>query len=544
MKIQLEEQHRLFELMLNNEKAELLESVVKFSQDRQTLDAMITNEPNALLTSVISLSELLVADDLFVVSANEALFVDAVGTAPAEFGGRTDLQLGLALSNTASAGLSVDLGGSVGISLAAPIYRTTSELLGVVVAYVPLTRAWLANLKQISGFDFTVQTNQGRSGLSTWVPHGADVPIFELTSRPDQPLTARVDGVGHVGLELPLPGAIAEEQGKIVVSRSSSDLEAAVTRINERSTEVAIVSLFLVLGTSLLFTRRITRGLTRLERSAREIGAGNFTSKPGNYPRDEFGQLAGAFQDMGKRLEEMAALREKDQERLLRNERLTVLGQLAGTVSHEIRNPLGVIKNSVYYLRLTQKLKDPKADEHLDLIDCEIENADRIAGELLDYASQSPPDLHLVPIQDMLTQMLTRERVPDIVRLELRLDPHPLVVQADSQQLERAFANITRNAIQAMPKGGILTIGCHKQDGDIVATIEDTGIGIPAETLGEIFEPLFSNKARGAGLGLSLSKRYIERSGGWIRCSSRIGSGTVFEIGFPSAERSTTDDSR
>lgn len=138
--------------------------------------------------------------------------------------------------------------------------------------------------------------------------------------------------------------------------------------------------------------------------------------------------------------------------------------------------------------------------------------------------------------------MLERETIPENVRLELQTDPNPLMIRADAGQVERAFANIVRNAVQAMPSGGELTVDCRARDGEALTVIRDTGVGIAPEDLASVFEPLYTNKAKGVGLGLSLAKRYIESFGGWIRCYPAEPKGTAFEIGIPEIKRSASDE--
>ncbi len=232
---------------------------------------------------------------------------------------------------------------------------------------------------------------------------------------------------------------------------------------------------------------------------------------------------------------------EEAQEQLLRRERLAALGELAGCVAHEIRNPLGVIKNSIYFLRLTQKLADAKAKKHLGLIDQEVDRSNRIITELLDYARNPTLETRRFHLPEIAGKALAELEVPDSVILERQLGQASLTVEADSGQVERILSNLLANAVQAMPDGGILRLECRRREGEAIAEIVDTGVGIEEESLSKIFEPLFTSKAHGIGLGLALSQRYAELNRGRIECETRLGQGTTFRLVLPLVEDGTAE---
>lgn len=239
-----------------------------------------------------------------------------------------------------------------------------------------------------------------------------------------------------------------------------------------------------------------------------------------------------------KRLvEERTRELEEAQRQLLRRERLAVLGELAGSVAHEIRNPLGVMKNAIYYLRLTRTPLDPRTDKHLALIEKEIERSNEIITELLDYAREPSSRIAPFALQDAFERAAAAERTPPEVRVVRDYDPQPLIVAGDRGQIERLLANLIRNACQAMPQGGELRLACHRRGAEAVAVVADDGVGIAAEDLERIFEPLYSGKATGIGLGLALSRRYAEANGGRIECESALGEGATFRLILPLADR-------
>jgi len=233
------------------------------------------------------------------------------------------------------------------------------------------------------------------------------------------------------------------------------------------------------------------------------------------------------------RFDRMVVELKEARDQLSRRERLVILGQLAGSVAHEIRNPLGVMKNSIYFLRLTQKLQDKKAIQHLGLIEDEIIKTNRIITELLDYARDPNTQIGKFVLQEAFYKALATVEVPEAVRLDHEFIDEPLAVRGDSGQVERILANFLRNAIQAMPEGGVLTMECQRNDDELEATIRDTGVGIAEEDLSRIFEPLYTGKAKGIGLGLPLSQRYAQQNGGRIECESRVDEGATFKLILP-----------
>lgn len=236
-----------------------------------------------------------------------------------------------------------------------------------------------------------------------------------------------------------------------------------------------------------------------------------------------------------ERLEAMVNERTKDledaQEELVRKERLAILGQLAGGVNHELRNPLGVIKNSVYYLSMILP-EDDKVQKHLGILEREVGTASRIVGNLLDIARVKAAvrvrtDLSGL-VQESLEQTLLEENLEVVTKLAGDLPP----VFVDPEQIKQVVGNLIRNAAQAMSDGGTLTIETARADGGAQVAVSDTGVGISPENREKIFQPLFTTKAKGIGLGLALAKELAEASGGMIDVESSPGRGSRFVVRF------------
>jgi len=261
--------------------------------------------------------------------------------------------------------------------------------------------------------------------------------------------------------------------------------------------------------------------------------------------RDGAGRLRGfskVTRDLTERRRTQEALDEKTraleaaQEALVRRERLAILGQLAGGLSHELRNPLGVVKNSVYYLRMVFPDDEP-ARKHLAIIEREVETANRIVTALLDFARVSVPRRVPSDLNAMVRARLDREAVPHGVTVAATLAEDLPPVALDPEQIVLALGNLILNALQAMPSGGALTVETSWTARAVLIGVADTGVGIAPEHLDKIFEPLFTTKARGIGLGLAVVKRLLEANGGQITVESTLGQGSRFWCAFRAPPR-------
>ncbi len=232
-------------------------------------------------------------------------------------------------------------------------------------------------------------------------------------------------------------------------------------------------------------------------------------------------------------VEERARELHEAQEQLMRQERLAALGQMAASVGHELRNPLGVISNAVYYLKLSQPEASAKVREYLDIIQKETLTSDKIVTDLLDFTRIKIVEREPVPVLELLNQVLGRFPTPPTVQVTLDVPANLPPAFCDPRQLIQVLGNLTENACQAMPTGGKLTISAALQDGMIKLDVIDTGIGIAPENITKIFEPLFTTRNTGIGLGLAVSKKLLEANGGAIHVMSAPGQGTTFSLTLP-----------
>jgi PAS domain S-box-containing protein len=223
-------------------------------------------------------------------------------------------------------------------------------------------------------------------------------------------------------------------------------------------------------------------------------------------------------------------------------ERLAAIGATAGMVGHDIRNPLQSIIGDVYLAKMDlASLPDSKEkeslQESLEAIGKQTEYINKIVLDLQDFAKPLNPHAEETDIEMIINDLLVRNGVPKNIQTDAKVDIDAKKVMADSAYMKRILGNLFSNAVQAMPNGGKLTVRAYREAGDVVITVEDTGMGIPEEAKPKLFQPLFTTKSKGQGFGLSVVKRLTEALNGTITFKSQEGKGTKFAIRFPSTPK-------
>ena len=216
--------------------------------------------------------------------------------------------------------------------------------------------------------------------------------------------------------------------------------------------------------------------------------------------------------------------------RLQRSERLAAIGQVAGGVAHELRNPLNVVKTSVYYLLNAKNPSSEKKAEHLQRIEKHVVLADGVITALSSFAKLAVPNRMPFAVEQCIREALDTNPLPDTIQLTLDCPVSLPPALADIDQVRIVFANLIRNAGEAMPLGGQLSVAARAVDGGIETAVADTGTGIPLEQLSRVMEPLYSTKARGLGLGLSIARAILDKNGGSLRVASEPGRGSTFTV--------------
>jgi signal transduction histidine kinase len=221
------------------------------------------------------------------------------------------------------------------------------------------------------------------------------------------------------------------------------------------------------------------------------------------------------------------------EQELRRKENLKMMGMLAGGVGHELRNSLGAIKNASYFLNMILENPEPEVKETLEILENEVATSEKIISTLLDFARPKLPTKHKIPILEIINKTLSRVNIPKNIEVVNQLDEKSPMIVADPDQLGQIFNNLVINAVQAMPEGGQLTINSKINLNWVETSITDTGIGISKENMGKIFEPLFTTKAKGIGLGLAIIKTLVDGHRGTIQVQSQVGMGTTFTVKLP-----------
>ena len=226
-----------------------------------------------------------------------------------------------------------------------------------------------------------------------------------------------------------------------------------------------------------------------------------------------------------------------NQEKMLHSERLTVIGQMAARVAHEIRNPLVAIGGFARSLLRDTPTGDAQR-EALEIIAGEVRRLETIVREVLDFTKPSPPELRPLDLRRLAAELLDLMRMEiDEAEVEASVDaPHDLpLALADRDRIFQALVNVVRNAVHAMPGGGRLTLRLMPWDDRVEFAVEDTGVGMPPEVVARVGEPFFTTKSAGSGLGLTIAAQIVRDHGGEIAVESAVGRGTTLRIRLPRA---------
>jgi len=357
------------------------------------------------------------------------------------------------------------------------------------------------------------------------------------------------------------------------------------------------VLLLILLANGLILDFMVRKPIRLLADASQRLASGDFDMslpKPGN---DEVGILVTSFAGMRdavrthtrrlseaneQLLQEIAERRQAEdalrraQEDLVRQEKLSILGQLSGSVGHELRNPLAVMSNALYFLREVHADGDETTKEYLGIIGAEIANSQRIITDLLDFARTRPPRKVAVKTGELVRQSLERCAIPENVTVTVDVPEEASRLNIDPLQMQQVLTNFIANGVQAMPQGGSLHVatrlvpGIEPGNGEreaeigqvsnagpsvshagpsvsqpesrapvpekeafIEIRVTDTGDGISPENMKKLFQPLFTTKPKGIGLGLVVCKNLAGANGGRIEAESELGKGSSFAVLLP-----------
>ena len=319
----------------------------------------------------------------------------------------------------------------------------------------------------------------------------------------------------------------------------------------------------LVLGVGYTVTRSISIRILRLRDGAVEIGSGNLSFRIEENTNDEMGTLAREFNRMSDHLDEKNTQLEEAnrdlvhrvlerteelqqanvqlveaQSQLVRTEKFGAFGELSAGVAHDLRNPLGAIRNGIFYLKSrlakSERLaEEPRFAEYLQIMDERITQCDKIIEDLISFTRISSPDYEVVNLEDVLDSTLSGVEIPEGITFVNSYLNGGTNVHVDPVQLQRVFTNLVVNAYEAMVDGGELTIAVKTTGQFAEVAFNDTGPGMNAEGLEKIFEPLYTTKIQGTGLGLSVCQQVLAKHNGRMDVHSKEGVGTTFTVRLP-----------
>ena len=361
--------------------------------------------------------------------------------------------------------------------------------------------------------------------------------------------------------------------GTVFVERDLADLENRFKRYAGMVFGVAALGVFVTMMGAIWFQGFLTRPILELSKAAQRVAKKkDYSTRARRFSDDELGDLTDVFNDMlttieeanqilqesheemekrvekrtqeltsaNRKLVEQATERERAEgelldahRRLLLQEKLATVGQFSANVAHELRNPLGAIRQSLYFL--DRKLPtNGKVHEHIKLIKSELVHSDEIITGLLEMTRDRKLSKTNLDLPNLVHEMAEYCRLAENISLDTDFSESPFFVHADPILLKQVFINLFANAQQAMLEGGSLSVkGERSRDWKAVITVSDTGHGIGDEDMPKIFDALHTTKTNGIGLGLSLCRDILQRHDGSIRVESSLAKGAVVTITLP-----------
>ena len=372
------------------------------------------------------------------------------------------------------------------------------------------------------------------------VPTGAD-PLIRQRQIPG----SRAEIVYDVSVPVMVEGS-GQQWGMVRLGISLDSMQKQIAETRRLISVFGLMAVLIASVSSILLARRITNPLQALTRGVAAVGRGDLTQRINIEAKDELGELARAFNEMTQQLGRVREL----EERLRRADRLAALGTMAAGIAHDIRNPLTSIQ--IFSQLISLHHDDPDVREKFDrIVPRELERVQAVLEDMMELAR--PASVHREPagLNDILSQVLELfESQADTqgikISREYELDL-PFCV-ADRKRLHRCFSNLVSNAFQAMSSGGELTVRTlripamifpdtglrdPRPEPAIQITIADTGQGISADRLSRIFDPFYTTKEKGLGLGMAIAHRIVEDHRGTIDVQSQVGLGSTFIVCIP-----------
>jgi two-component system nitrogen regulation sensor histidine kinase NtrY len=319
----------------------------------------------------------------------------------------------------------------------------------------------------------------------------------------------------------------------LLVENSRAELLSLKRYIQGTAAAVGVAGVLLGLMLSFWTAARVTRPLRDLASSVREVAVGKWDTRAKVWSSDEVGQLAGAFNAMTEQLVEQ-------RDRMIQAERVAAWRELARRLAHELKNPLFPLQITIENLQRSREMAPEQFDEvfreSTSTLLAELGHLKTIIGRFSDFAKMPAPELEPVDVNQVAREVIqlfeAQLRAPGSppVETKLQLGEDAGQVPADPDQLRRALRNLVLNALDAMPRGGALTVRTSRHDGKVAVEVSDTGQGLTPEECDRLFTPYYTTKQHGTGLGLAIVQSVVSDHKGTITVHSEPGQGTTFRI--------------
>lgn len=387
---------------------------------------------------------------------------------------------------------------------------------------------------EVSVVDFNNQviasSDQRKVGIQSTVGQEGIV----VREQPDQ--SDAVDGKVHYEVRIPL---IKDKEviGIVQISILLNSLRDYFWKISQKQVMIilaAIIVSFLVFS---FFLRRLHRPFTEMAAATKLVANGDFKVQLNAAGGGESAEMAASFNHMARKLLEQRAM----EERLYNLERRAILTELGASLAHEIRNPLNLMNLTLHHLGNTCRPSEPQDREILrnsiDSLKTEIQHLNRIVTEFLDLGKSERPARRRFSLKNLISDVGMRlHHKMDQKDLRLDLDcPEEVEMNADQEQFRLVFLNLLLNCIEMVPEKSSIEFRARKAPvgGAVECTVADKGPGIDPEDLEQVFEPYFSKREGGIGMGLTLVRRIIENHGGEIHAANRPRGGAEFKFTVP-----------
>ncbi|HUB31172.1 MAG TPA: ATP-binding protein [Terracidiphilus sp.] len=338
---------------------------------------------------------------------------------------------------------------------------------------------------------------------------------------------------------IPLKNQAGVPMAVLTVALSRAGLVEAQQHIRAIAYGVAGAGILLGIAFSLWIAARVSRPIEQLARAAEEVAEGNWEARVPEHGPGEVSVLARSFNHMTS---ELVAQREQ----LVQSERVAAWRELARRLAHELKNPLFPLQLTVENLVRARSLPPEEFDEvfreSTTTLGMEIANLKTIIGRFSDFSKMPKPEMERIDAKSVIERACSLyssagERAEAPIRCETEIANEPMPLMADSELLHRALSNLVLNAMDAMPRGGNLTLTAKPAGEKIELRVSDTGEGMTPEECQRLFTPYYTTKQHGTGLGLAIVQSVVADHGGTIAVESRTGGGATFIITLPRAER-------